>query len=106
VATDSNRWGPWRLNDHELLGPILERKWDDPGRHYWIELRRCISPAEVLDVIIHTSRHGWASDDTLSGLVHALDDVLDPISNLCGTGRPKTLRSKRLGEILAQAVAR
>ncbi len=103
MRTDSKRWGPWRLNDHEMLGPVLEREWDDPGRHYWLELGRCTNPAEVLDIIIHTSRHAWANDEILSGLVRALDDVLDPISNLCGSGQSKTLLAKRLGKILTHA---
>lgn len=105
MKTDINRWGPWRLHDHETLGPVLEREWDDPSRHYWIELRRCTSSAEVLDIVMHTSRHSWVDEVALSGLVRALDDVLDPMANLCSFGRPTTLRRKRLREILARALA-
>ena len=89
------------------MGPVLEREWDNPTRHYWIGLRGCTSSAEVLDIIMHTSRHSWCDhDDTLAGLIRALDDVRNPISNLCSEGRSKTLRTKRLEEILGQAVAR
>ena len=106
MRTDTRRWGPWRLHDHELLGPVLEREWDSPSLHYWIELNRCTSSAEVLDAVMHSSRHCWADDATLAGLVRALDDVLNPISNLCGGGRSAKMRPRRLGEVLAQALAR
>lgn len=106
MRTDIDRWGPWRLHDHETLGPVLEREWDSPRRHYWIELRTCTSSAEILDVMMHAARHAWADDVALAGLVRALDDVLDPISNLSNGGRSTTLRPRRLGEVLTRALSR
>lgn len=106
MRTDSNRWGPWRLRDDELMGPVLEREWDNPAYHYWVELRRCTSSAEVLDTIVHASRASWAGDAVLAELVRALDDVLDPIANLCNGGKAATLSGAKLDRLLAAAVPR
>lgn len=97
------RWGPWRMSDD---GTRLEREWDDPIRHYWVDLQRCTTSAEVLDSIMHASRASFADDAALAGLVRALDDVLNPMANLCSGGEPKTLSTRRLREFLSRGGAR
>ena len=84
------RWGPWRLSND---GRALERNWDDPIRHRPLDLYRCTTAAEVLDTIFHEARAGVAEADDamLAGLVRALDDLLDPMANLCSDGKAKTL---------------
>ncbi len=74
-------------------GRALERNWDDPIRHRPLDLYRCTTAAEVLDTIFHEARAGVAEADDamLAGLVRALDDLLDPMANLCLGGKAKTL---------------
>lgn len=97
------RWDPWRLSDD---GAVLEREWNSPLHHYWVDLHRCTTPAEVLDTIFHASRASWADDQALAGLIRALDDVLDPMANLCSGGKPKTISSTKLKQLLDHATAR
>ncbi len=47
-----------------------------------------------------------ADDAMLAGLVRALDDLLDPMVNLCSGGQAKTLSQAALVEILGRGGAR
>lgn len=85
---------------------MLERDWDTPLHHYWIDLRRCTTSAEVLDAIVHASRTSWADDAILAGLVRAFDDLLDPMANLCSGGESRTMSSHGLNALLARGGAR
>lgn len=61
----------------------------------------------VLDSIVHASRKEWARDDAaLANLIRALDDVLDPMANLCSGGASKTMSSRKLHGILDRTAAR
>jgi hypothetical protein len=96
------RWGPWQLSNDGLT---LEQEGQQI-RHDWIELTRCTTSAEVLDTIFHAARHGDVDDALIAGLVRALDDLLDPMANLCSSGEPTTLSDKKLRELLAGGGAR
>jgi hypothetical protein len=97
----TRNWGPWQLSND---GSILFQQ-DQELRHDWIELTRCTTPAEVLDTIFHTARHGQASDATIAGMIRALDDLLDPTVNLCSRGKLKTLTATQLRKLLDRAAA-
>lgn len=96
-----NHWGPWRLDkEKEIL-------WQEhKGQHTdWIDLDRCTSSAEVLDTIIHFSRKfdGDGGEVAIAGMVRALDEVIDPMANLCSFGKSTTMKPKRLSEVIANA---
>lgn len=38
-------------------------------------------------------------------MVRALDEILDPMANLCSFGKSTTLKPKRLSEVIANAPA-
>ena len=100
----SNRWGPWQLsNSGEAL--TLDRSGQQLEND-WIDLTRCTTPAEVLDTIFHAARHGEVDDATIAGMIRALDDLLDPMANLCSGGRPKTLSPRKLRELLDRGGSR
>ncbi|OLM28294.1 hypothetical protein Ae717Ps2_6633c [Pseudonocardia sp. Ae717_Ps2] len=104
----ATRWGPWQLTNN---GDALTL---DPSgatlAHDWIDLTRCTTAAETLDAIVHASRHapdgGERDDAYIAGLVRAIDDMLDPMANLCSGGQPKTLSPRRLRSILDDGGAR
>lgn len=101
----TNRWGPWRLSND---GRALERHWDDPIRHRPLDLHRCTTAAEVLDTIFHEARSGLADTDdaVLAGLVRALDDLLNPMANLCSGGKARTMSKQQLLDILGRGGTR
>lgn len=98
----ARRWGPWQLSNDGLT---LEQEGQQI-RHDWIDLTRCTTSAEVLDTIFHAARRGEVDDAAIAGMIRALDDLLDPMANLCGGGQPKTLSDKRLREMLDRGGAR
>jgi hypothetical protein len=53
---------------------------------YEVDLERCGSAAAVLDWIMQVSGKAWATAEIRSGLVEALDDLLDPQTRLCAWG--------------------
>lgn len=98
------RWGPWQLNND---GTALTLDPSGQGlAHDWIDLTRCTTAAEVLDTIFHAARHGEVDDALIAGMIRALDDMLDPMANLCSHGRPKTLSPRRLQALLDAGGAR
>jgi hypothetical protein len=74
-----DRWGPWvyqarsRALIHEDVG-------------YPIELDDCTSCAALLDVVFHVSLKAWMSREAIGHLVQALQDLLEPMANLCSCG--------------------
>ena len=54
--------------------------------HYYIDLERCNSSAQILDWIIQVSKKPWATDEILSALVRALDGYLDIQGNISSMG--------------------
>jgi len=77
------KWGPWTLNTRNLT---LEHK--DIG--YYVDLQNCNSSAEILDWICQIQGKTWADSATVSGLVAALDDILEPQANFCSMGQHRT----------------
>lgn len=100
----AKRWGPWQLtNDGTAL--TLDATGQSHHRD-WIDLTRCTTAAETLDSIFHAARHGEVDDATIAGMIRALDDMLDPMANLCSGGQPATLSARRLRAILDAGGAR
>ena len=77
-------WGPWVL-DAGTLPVSLDHDF------YEVDLERCLTSAQVLDVVAQVAGKVWADDATLAGLVRALVDVLHPQAHLCSSGQSKQL---------------
>ncbi len=76
-------WGPWHLNRRNLT---LEHPY------YEVDLERCLSCAETLDIIAQVAGKRWATDEVLGALVRALNDLLRPQANLCPFGQGRRFR--------------
>ena len=86
-------WHGWLLHGTRLAYPAYPN-----GSHYWFDLTSFGSSAAVLDIIIQVNRKGWATEQCVVGLVHALDDILDPQENLC-SGRTDKRLTPSLGGV-------
>lgn len=80
------QWGPWSLNLDGLTLDIDSPSW--PG--YAVRLDECTSGAAVLDWIANADAHFEPA--AVGHLVHALDDLLGLIPNLCGGGENMKVR--------------
>lgn len=76
--------GPWAFDAESMtidLGP--------DGIYYWIDLERCQTSAEVLDIIMQVAGKSWATDEVLAHLVRMIDTLLHPQGSLCSFGQEK-----------------
>jgi hypothetical protein len=93
----SAKWGGWRLEGLWLSYPAYGKGRGRSG--YPINLERFTSSAQMLDMIMQVAKKGWATDECLSGLVHALNDILHPQAYLCSFGRDKRLTEEEIREL-------
>lgn len=77
---NENEWNGWKLEGEYLA-------FDG----YVLELVACVQSSVALDYIIQVSRKTWATDACLTGLVRALDHVLNPQAHLCSCGGDKRI---------------
>jgi hypothetical protein len=96
-------WGPWKL-DAEVLVLVKQGPSEDGGG-YEVYLGECETSAEVLDWICQVAAKLWADERTVAGLVHAIQDILDPQAYLCSGGRSYELSRERIAELAKQADA-
>jgi hypothetical protein len=73
-----------------------------PQGEYPIDVDRMRSSSAVLDLIMRVCKKDWATKACLAGLVHALNDVLQPQANLCSGGANKTLTSLQIADLVAR----
>ncbi|WP_276137307.1 hypothetical protein [Rhodococcus sp. T2V] len=84
TPTPPGDWGPWRLD-------VANYALTHAGNRYSIDLRSCVTSAEVLDWIAQIAGKTWGEDPTvLAGLVVALDELLDFQGTLCSRGKSTT----------------
>jgi hypothetical protein len=107
VSTGDYAWGSWRLNADVFTLELF----DDAGHwRYEVDLERCESNSAVLDWIIQVAGKAWANAACLAGLVHALDDVLDPQATLCSWrtlgDKTKSLTRREIRALVRDAVRR
>lgn len=82
-------WGPWSLD--------TETNVLDGPSGYYVDLDRCQTSAQVLDWIMQIAGKTWGAEpETLAGLVHALNDILRPQANLCGSGYGTTMSDAQI----------
>ena len=84
-AVDPASWGPWRLDPKGRVLYVDESY----GWFYEIDLDACRTSAAVANWIFQVAGKTWAAAAVVSGLVHALADVLRPQSTLCSGGRDR-----------------
>jgi hypothetical protein len=98
---DQENWGGWQLDKKalELSYPAYPG-----GGTYPVDLERFTSSAEVLNTIIQVAGKRWATDTCLAGLVHALDDLLQPQAMLCSGGGDKRFTPAKLRRFLKTRV--
>jgi hypothetical protein len=97
-------WGPWRLRAEVLSLVAIDPR--SGGEHYEVDLERSLTSAETLDWICQVARKGWADDETLAGLVRAIDDVLKPQDTLCSFGKSKEISADQVASLVETAASR
>jgi hypothetical protein len=90
-------WNGWKLRGTVLWYPAYPN-----GSIYGFDLMRFVSSAKVLDIIMQVGGKAWATDQCLAGLVHALDEILYPQSNLCSGGTDKRLTPAKIKDMCRQ----
>jgi hypothetical protein len=63
---------------------------------YPIDLETLTSSAEVLDMICQVAMKEWATAGCISGLVRAINDLLQPQAHLCSMGADQRLRGDEI----------
>ncbi|GIG58764.1 hypothetical protein Lfu02_31360 [Longispora fulva] len=94
-------WGPWHL---DASTRVLRNSSKD-AYDYEVDLDQCNTSAETLDWIIQIAGKTWGDDQTVSGLVRALNDILEPQAYLCPRGQGAKLTKKAIGQLVAAAAA-
>ena len=79
------RWGDWSYDRKNLT------LFNSEG--YEVDLTECNSAAEILDWIFQVAGKSWADNRTVTTLIEALEDLLDPQANVCSWGRDKHFNS-------------
>lgn len=77
------RWGMWKLvaRDYELVA--IDK---DLGQIYAVDLEDFTDSAMVLNIIFQVRAKTWANEQVVFDLLHAIQDIFDPQSSLCGFG--------------------
>jgi hypothetical protein len=88
-----------------LHGCILEHPTYG-NNSYDVDLRTLTSSARMLDLIMQIDGKMWASAACLSGLVRALDDILNPQANLCSSGGDKRLSAAQVARLVNECPRR
>jgi hypothetical protein len=84
----------WMEPEKERLSslPCVRESGDyEEGDDYEVDLDTCTSSAEILDWIMQIAGKIWADDACLSGLVRALNGILDLQCTVCPHGQDKRL---------------
>jgi hypothetical protein len=63
---------------------------------YWIDLERCLTPAQVLDWIFQVHKKTWMTAELLRTTLEALDCALNPQGSLCSCGLAAEIAQKDL----------
>ncbi|MGI8514051.1 MAG: hypothetical protein ACR2NT_02735 [Acidimicrobiia bacterium] len=77
---------------------------DLDDNRYEVDLERCLTSAQVLDWICQVAGKTWADDQTLAGLVRAIDDILHPQGTLCSFGTSRTITRPDVKGLVARYV--
>jgi ATP dependent DNA ligase domain len=92
AAQRMEKWGGWKPH---RIGEITYPAYP-PGGTYPIDLETLTSSAEVLDMICQVAMKEWATDGCISGLVRAINDLLQPQAHLCSMGADRRLHGDEI----------
>ena len=92
LAQRMEKWGGWKPH---RIGEITYPAYP-PGGTYPIDLETLTSSAEVLDVICQVAMKEWATDGCISGLVRAINDLLQPQAHLWSMGADRRLHGDEI----------
>ena len=84
MAREYKEWHGWVLEQED--GPASQVLIYPPAGDYWVPVGQLKTSAQVLDWIVQISQKTWATAPVLSGLVLALDALLNLQANFCGSG--------------------
>jgi hypothetical protein len=96
VVFPPSDWGPWTLDTRHL---VLKCMW------YEIDLKWCLTSAQVMDWIFQIRHKSWADSEIIAGLIQALDDILEPQTNLCSGGQSREVTRQEVRKLARQAAA-
>jgi hypothetical protein len=90
------QWGQWILDMGAHVLHHTEGCYD-------VDLDQMNTSAEMLNWIFQITGKTWATKEDLGDFLHALDYLLNPQGNLCGSGFPKEINafellSRRFGQ--------
>ncbi|MFI7705228.1 hypothetical protein [Nonomuraea sp. NPDC049480] len=94
-AISDTRWNGWRLKPSTYVLELVR----DGNFVYEVDLDRCLDSAETLDWIMQVSGKEFYRLDmgaVISGLIYAIDDVIDPQRRMCSFGSSTRLTQKEV----------
>jgi len=71
---------------------------------YWVDLERCLTPAQVLDWIFQLRAKLWMRPGLMSLFLEAVRHALDPQANLCSWGRPREIAKEELRRLVEDSL--
>jgi hypothetical protein len=92
LAQRMEKWGGWKPH---RIGEITYPAYL-PGGTYPIDLETLTSSAEVPDMICQVAMKEWATDVCISGLVRAINVLLQPQAHLCSMGADRRLHGDEI----------
>ena len=100
AMTNSPReWGDWYF-EPDRLELFLDR---GGCVEYSIDLEMCMTSGEILNQLVEVAGKDWTSPADVSGLLAALNDLLQLQKNLCPGGTEEHLDRIRLHEVVRQS---
>ena len=103
---DPDQWLPWRLDQENTV--LWCDRYGNGRSIYEIDLQQCQTSSQVLDWICQVANKSWALDEhaVISGLVIALNDILEPQANLCSWTMGKRLTKPAIKELVSEVGSR
>jgi hypothetical protein len=83
-----------------ILGNLTVTLNEGHREWYWIDLERCVTPAQLLDWVFQVQGKTWMTPELLRVTVEALDCALYPQATLCSCGIPKNIRKSDLRRLV------
>jgi hypothetical protein len=75
---DGDQWGPWVYRANRTL--------EHADGHYWVDMDRMGTSAEILDWLAQVSKKRWCTRATAGWLLQAIDEIIDVQGTRCSFG--------------------
>jgi hypothetical protein len=83
---DGAAWGDWHLEASNLTLVLKSG-----NASYEVDLEQITDSAQMLDWIFQLRTKPWVTNDTISDLVSAFQDLFSPQETICGGGVNQTI---------------